>query len=297
MNVTKLYSTVDTQVFGQAFRIVTQSSMKWVHETIEQAEAYVAEHFQFEKNMLLNEPRGHRGMNGCLVLPSKKAAYGLVFFNHSKSIKFKQEALLAVTTALLELGSIDRTADDRYEVETAYGNYTVQATVEDGEVTNVAMIGDACEVQEKHDEYVSVTVGENRSYQLYALPSSVPTIDSNHLAEIEQWGAFVADQLQAKNIAFDGVVLIEEIGEGEVRTVTFEQDGYILRSPSIDVTSAVLTERQLSQLTNTSIFNSSLTVTKASNGQLGIQGEAFVTGSHDFVMDEEDPLQNGFLLA
>lgn len=297
MNVTRLYSTIDTQVFGQSFRIVTQSSMRWPYETVEQAEKAVAEHFQFEKNMLLNEPRGHRGMNGCIVVPSKKSTYGLVFFNHSRSVQFKQEALFAVTTALLEMGSIERTTDDQYSVETADGLYNVQAIIEDGEVTNVVMEVDTCEMQEREETHTSVIVGVKRIYQLYSLPSEIPTIALTHLAEIEQWGMFIVDQLYAKNVLFDGIVLIEDIGEGEVRTVTFEQDGYMLRSPSIDATSAILTARQLEQLTNTTVFNSSLTVTKEQHGELTVQGEAFVTGSHDFVMDEEDPLQNGFLLA
>lgn len=297
MNITRLYATIDTQVFGEAFRIVTQSSMLAKDDSIEETTAYFATHFQFEKNMFLNEPRGHRGMNGCIVVPSRTASFGLVFFNHPMSISFKQEALLAVTTALLEMGLMDRVAGDRYEIETVYGSYVIQATIAEGEVINVAMEVDSCEVIDKEEAYTSVIVGGSRAYQLYPLSESIPTIALPYLATIESWGKKMVKELHQKGMHLEGVVLLEDIGEQLVRTVTFERDGYILRSPSIDVTSAILRAYEVERLTNRSIVNSAVVVEKGSTGRLIVQGEAFVTGSHDFIMDDEDPLQNGFLLA
>ena len=301
MNLNRVYSTVDTHIFGEAFRIVVHSSMRWLHETIEEAQAHVMEQFQFERNILLNEPRGHRGMNGCLVCPSTEAQFGLAFFNHPDSTVFKQEALLAATTALIEMGTIERTEDDRYQVETAYGTYTITAKVEDGEVVETSMFVDASEVVEKTEAFTKVRVGDNRFYRLYVLPPEIPTIDVAHLGMIERWGATITKQLKQAEASVEGIVLIEEFEEGHVRTVTFEKDGYILRSPGIDVTCAILAVENVQRFTNTSIFHSTLSVEQltTTTGKIKqlVRGEAFVTGSHDFLVDADDPLQNGFLLA
>lgn len=79
MNFHKSFQTIDTQVVGEAFRIIVQSPIMLMHEDILEADHQLNTQFEDTKQLLLNEPRGHRGMNGCLVLPSAIASYRLLF--------------------------------------------------------------------------------------------------------------------------------------------------------------------------------------------------------------------------
>lgn len=305
MNYEKMYFTIDTHVVGEAFRIVIQSPITFSGSDVNTNHTQLANCFETEKNLLLNEPRGHRGMNGCIVAPSQTADFQLLFFNHEGSNNFKYEGLLASVTALIETGNLKRTADDSYEVETVHGIYTVQAQVDNQEVTAVELESGVCAVTESEVEAESVSVDKTRSYLIYTLPESIQGIELENLASVSDWGIAKTEELTNANIAFNGVILVEQLQDSSshVRSVTFEKDGYILRSPGVDSSFALLTllnaKQSTTVLVNESIFGSSLTVHSLSrdDSRMSIKAVPFITGSHEFLFDPEDPLKNGFILA
>ncbi|MER2090451.1 MAG: proline racemase family protein [Sporosarcina sp.] len=306
MNFEKMYSTIDTHVAGEAFRIVIQSPIRLHGGDIQANHDELKNNFTNEKNLLLNEPRGHRGIHGCVVGPSQTADFSLLFFNHEDVSNFKYEGLLATVTALLETGNMNKSADEFYKVETVNGIYTVKAIVENQEVTSASVESEACSEINSNPDYVSISVDNARNYLLYTLPDSIPGIELEHLAALNRWGLEQTTKLTSGNIDYAGVVVIESVPAtpDKIRSVTFEKDGYILRSPGIDSTFAILTslaikEAGQSQIVNESIFGSSLTARKLSEDALrfSIETEAFVTGAHEFIFDQDDPLKEGFLLA
>lgn len=306
MNFEKMYNTIDTHVGGEAFRIVTQSPIVFQGDDIHANHDKLQHSFINEKNLLLNEPRGHRGMHGCVVVPSSNADLQLLFFNHEAVTNFKYEGLLATITALIETGNLKRTADDCYQVETVNGIHTVKANVEQQEVVAVSIESAACSVVNDNPEYVMVQVDNARNYLLYTLPDAIPGIELEHLAALNKWGIAKTAELKEENVAYEGVVLVESgVSAGsKVRSVTFEKDGYILRSPGVDSTFAILTsmlnmQASPSEIENESIFGSSLTAKVLVEGgcRFSLETEAFVTGSHEFIFDQDDPLKDGFLLV
>ncbi|MCG7346141.1 proline racemase family protein [Sporosarcina sp. ACRSL] len=304
MNYEKMYFTIDTHVVGEAFRIVIQSPITFIGANVNTNHMELANNFETEKNLLLNEPRGHRGMNGCIVTSSLTADFQLIFFNHEGSNNFKYEGLLATVTALIETGNLKRTADDSYKVETVHGIYTVQAKVDNQEVTAVELVSGVFTVTESEVDAAAVSVDNTRNYLIYNLPESIEGIELEHLAAVNNWGIAKTRELAKANIAFDGVILVEQLKDSNhVRSVTFEKDGYILRSPGVDSSFALMTllntKESTTVLENESIFGSSLTVHSQSGDEnrFSIQAVPFVTGSHEFIFDPEDPLENGFLLA
>lgn len=302
MNFEKMYSTIDTHVVGEAFRIVIQAPIAFLGTDILLNNDVLKNNFENAKKLLLYEPRGHRGINGCVVTPSYVADFGLLFFNHEKVSNFKYEGLFATVTALIETGNLEKNASDIYKVETVRGVYTLRLKIENQEVVSVYMESGICSEKKSDFDYVSVSVDNARNYLLYNLPHSIPTIDLQYLAELNRWGTEKIANLINDNIDFEGIILIESIPEypNKVRSVTFEKDGYILRSPGIDSTFAILSSLSTnSEIENNSIFGSSLTAKKLSKGehQFSIETQAFVTGAHEFIFDEDDPLRNGFLLV
>lgn len=299
-----MFSTIDTHVEGKAFRIVTQSPIRLNEKDIKANHKYLQTHFENEKNLLLNEPRGHRDMRGCIVIPSNEADIGLLFFNHEGQGDFTYSGLFAVITALLETGNIAQHANNEYTIETAYGIYTVQVTMKGSEVRSVYVENQETTHEQVKDDIPAVTVDGKRTYVLCPLPKTIPTIDVPYLIQLNHWGRDMCSRLQAEKVSFDGVVLVEEKSSSDttVRSVTFEKDGNILRSPGVDSTIALLASKKahhssIKELTNESIFGSELTVKGIhETDRYAVEAEAFVTGLQDFIYDEDDPLKDGFLL-
>ncbi|MFJ7935302.1 proline racemase family protein [Sporosarcina sp. NPDC096371] len=306
MNFEKMYNTIDTHVGGEAFRIVTQSPIAFRGSDVHANHDELQRGFTNEKNLLLNEPRGHRGMHGCIVTSSSNADFQLLFFNHQAVTNFKYEGLLTTVTALIETGNVMRTADDCYRVETVNGIYKVKARIDQQEVTAVSIESGTCFEVNANPDYVTVRVDNARDYLLYALPETIPGIELEHLAALNNWGIGKTAELTKGNVAYEGVILVESGAAAgrKVRSVTFEKDGYILRSPGVDSTFAILTSLLNTpsgpgEIENESIFGSSLTAKALGEGEcrFELETEAFVTGSHEFIFDQDDPLKDGFLLV
>lgn len=295
MNLEKWVTTTDVHVGGETFRILSASlphPLTSIHEYQPLGKCSEA------KGFLLQEPRGHAGMNGCIVLPSATADFGLLFFQQNHLPNFSYSGLVAALTAMLEMGRIQQKESKKYFIETVRGVYVLKAEMHDTSVTRVTIESPLVVVQEKSEEYTLVTV-EDRMYAMYPLPENIPAIDVEYLFSLEQWGK------EATTLHSDlcGVILYEYLNlEKQVyRSITFTKDGYILRSPGVDSSFALLYVMQeihpnLFSLTNTSIFGSAFTVKRRNKTRYVIETRGFITGIHQFVYDPEDPFPAGFLL-
>ncbi|WP_324729258.1 proline racemase family protein [Lysinibacillus fusiformis] len=290
MNFHKSFQTIDTQVVGEAFRIIVQSPIMLMHEDILEADHQLNTQFEDTKQQLLNEPRGHRGMNGCLVLPSAIASYRLLFFQHAASTNFKYEALVATMTALIEQGTIELSKNNTYSIETVKGLYEAQVKLSEKRdaVLSVHLI-----VKPAHLEGEQVIIDNERRYMVVEKPRQIKAIVLEELAEISTWGLLEREKYSTA----DGVIMCEQL-DGCVRSVTFERDGYILRSPGVDSTLAliaVLGEEAVKK--NDSIFGSSIEIIQKHEAGYEIALTGYITGIHQFVVDREDPLQRGFIIV
>ncbi|WP_155593756.1 proline racemase family protein [Lysinibacillus cavernae] len=290
MNFHKSFQTIDTQVVGEAFRIVVQSPIMLAHENITEAASALNTQFENTKQLLLNEPRGHRGMNGCLVLPSAIATCRLLFFQHVASTDFKYEALVATMTVLIEQGTIELSENNSYSIETVKGVYeaSVKLSEEKDTVLSVHLT-----IRPAHIEGEQVIIDNERRYIVVEKPQQFKALALEELAEISTWGLLESEKYSTA----DGVILYEQL-DSSVRSVTFERDGYILRSPGVDSTLAliaVLGDETVKK--NDSIFGSSIEIIQKHEIGYEIALTGYITGIHQFVVDREDPLQQGFVIV
>jgi len=290
MNFHKSFQTIDTQVVGEAFRIIVQSPIMLMHEDILEADHQLNTQFEDTKQQLLNEPRGHRGMNGCLVLPSAIASYRLLFFQHAASTSFKHEALVATLTALIEQGTVELSKNNTYSIETVKGVYEANAKLSEKRdaVLSVHLI-----LKPAYLEGEQVIIDNERRYMVVEKPRQIKAIVLEELAEISTWGLLESEKYSTA----DGIIMYEQL-DGSVRSVTFERDGYILRSPGVDSTLAliaVLGEEAVKK--NDSIFDSNIEIIQKHEAGYEIALTGYITGIHQFVVDREDPLQHGFIIV
>lgn len=296
MDFGKMYHTIDAHVAGEAFRIVLHSPIAFQGMDIQVNNEKLKTHFETEKNLLLNEPRGHRGMHGCVIGTSDKADFSLLFFNHEHASAFKYEGLLAVVTALVETGNLD--TREYYQVETIEGIVEISADIVGQEVISASVKGTAVATTAQND-VTEVWVDGRRKYLLFPLPTVIPEVSLTHLAALKHWGLEKTEMLGANDTNYEGVIVYERMSGEKVRSVTFEKDGYILRSPGIDTTFALLATFENTEIENESVFGSSLMASLSNEGEqhFKLATKAFVTGTHEFIFDQSDPLPKGFLLA
>ncbi len=69
MNIQKMYTAVDVHVNGEVFRVIKDVPCKYYYN-LEQLNEQFSGELAEEMRLLLNEPRGFIGLNGCIVVPS-----------------------------------------------------------------------------------------------------------------------------------------------------------------------------------------------------------------------------------
>lgn len=314
MKIEKAYSTIDVHVAGEAFRIIQNVPLIQYQSLKELYEKFPAA-FQEEINLLLNEPRGFTGLNGCLVVPpiNREADAAVVFFNHEGTVPIHYGGIAAVITALLECGQLKVKATNDYRIETIQGVVPVTINMDKGEVVSVTLESELCHVVNtdiplSHPQ-LKTTFSLVQADQLYAIfeKRDFPlNIQLEELAELNRWGQTV---LQALETPVKGVVLLDDaaLEEGRIKTVTFRNDRYIVRSPGFGSTQAcfatLLSKGRVSidsTLVNESIFGSRLQAEALSQKDAGYQfkltSRGFITGMQTFILDPTDPLAAGFLL-
>lgn len=313
MKVQKLYSTIDLHVAGEAFRII--KDMPYVaYRNLEDLHEEIQQIFGDEINLLLNEPRGFAGMNGCLVVPptNKEADVGVLFLNHEGAVSVSYGGLVAVITALLENGHLRPRDSKVYSVETVSGVINMTAHMENDEVTSVTLESELGEVARTGyhlvDSRVSLPYTLVQKYAIFEKSNASTEICVEELTALKQWGRTTLQSLKLEH-SVESVVLMDasHAAEGKIKTITFREDHQIVRSPGFGTTMACYTslvdQGQLDKdltLVNESIFGSFITVQpieeSTNHPKINLISRAFMTGIQLFVLDPTDPLPSGFLL-
>ncbi|WP_299091441.1 proline racemase family protein [uncultured Metabacillus sp.] len=316
MKIQKLYSTTDVHVAGEAFRII--KNVPFIHyQSLEQLNEQFLNVFAEEFNLLLNEPRGFAGINGCLVVPpiSPEADAAVLFFNHEGTVPLHYGGIVALTTALLECGHLQPRSSSKYKIETICGLISVTAIMERDEVVLVVIESEACQLiqtnvplSHPHLKADFSLVQVDQLYAVFEKREIFTEIRIKELSELKRWGQTVLQTLKS-DIPVKGLILMDDshLEEGRIKTITFREDNYIVRSPGFGSTMACYTSL-LSKggldmeppFVNESIFDSYLTIHSVNQTESGYQftltSRGFITGMQTFVLDPTDPLPAGFLL-
>lgn len=302
MLITKSFTTMDTQVLGEVYRFVLQSPILLTGNNVHENNVQLQSHYSITKKLLLNEPRGHRGIHGAMVLPSTNANYQLLFFHHQDVHDFKYEGLIASLATLIQTGNIERTIDHSYRIETVKGIYSLQAKDEKNGGVQITLHLTKGEIERHFNKLsTSVLVDRARRYYLHRLPEDFAELRIENLDAIQKWGRNQTELLNNQQETYVGVVLYDFCKtSNKFITVTFEKDGYILRTPGIDTSLALMTaccDEKCDVVENETIFSSTLSTKKLSNSNYSLTCQPYIMSHSQFVFDEDDPLSEGFILA
>lgn len=320
-------AAVDYHTAGEPFRIVTGGVPPLEGATILEKRRFALERLDPVRRLLVNEPRGHADMYGCFVTePEDEGAdLGVVFFHNAGYSTACGHGTIALVTWALESGVLPlEEPESRVVVDVPSGRLETVAQVEGDAVRSVRFrnVPAFVEAEALLAEGLRADVAFGGAF--YASVASPLPVQPRNLPELIELGRAVKAGLEAQREFVHpgepelrdiyGVIFWERIDMGpplRQRNVTVFADGEVDRSPCGSGTSArlVLLERAGELPRGTELVHESVVDTEFRARVVGdaevagrpaviteVEGSAYRTGVHEFVLDPRDPLGEGFLL-
>ena len=315
-----LISAVDYHTGGEPFRIVTGGVRPLEGRTILDKRRWAAEHLDHVRRLLVFEPRGHADMYGCFVTEPENdgADLGVVFFHNAGYSTACGHGTIALVTWAIESGRIEADgAEVAVTIDVPSGRLPTVARVENGRVSSVRFRNVPSFVHARGLPAAGREVDVAFGGAFYA--SLEERVEPAELARLIELGRAIKADLERDHEVVHpsepelrdvyGVIFWQEEGKDPLtqRNVTVFADGEVDRSPCGSGTSARLAllhdEGRLAvgePLRHLSIVGSEFTgrvVEELAEGVVTeVEGSAHLTGRHEFVLEPDDELGDGFLL-
>ncbi|MBM7553597.1 proline racemase family protein [Thalassobacillus pellis] len=108
MNFTNVVQTIETHTFGEPTRVINGGLLKLPGNTVAEQRDYMAEHYEWFRNSLIQEPRGHRDMFGAILLPPLRndVDFGVIYMDNTNFLNMCGHATIGVATAIVETGLV-----------------------------------------------------------------------------------------------------------------------------------------------------------------------------------------------
>ena len=309
-------TTVDYHTGGEPFRIVTGGVEPLEGRTILEQRRFAEEQLDHVRRLLVYEPRGHADMYGCFVTEPEDggADLGVVFFHNAGYSTACGHGTIALVTWAIESGLLQ---GPEVVVDVPSGRLQTEARVENGRVASVRFRNVPAFVHARGltaaGREVDVAFGGAfyASLEEQVEPAELPRLielGRAIKADLEQTHAIVhPDEPELRDVY--GVIFWQDESAKPLtqRNVTVFADGEVDRSPCGSGTSARLAllhdEGRLATgepLRHLSIVGSEFTGRVVEETPAGvvteIEGSAHLTGRHEFVLEPDDELGEGFLL-
>lgn len=318
--------TTDYHTAGEPFRIVEEGVVDIPGATVGARREYAAgsEAAERVRRMLCHEPRGHADMYGGFLVPPDDdgADFGVLFWHKDGYSTACGHGTIALGAWAVESGRVAAPADGAVDVTIDVPSGRVVATVRRraGVVESVAFRNVPSFVVARGAVAGEVTVDVAYGGAIYAfvpaerfglrvVPDDLPAlIAAGRDVKRALEGSTVSRHPDDERLSgIYGTVLYEELGPLHQRNVAIFADGEVDRSPTGSATSArtallaaagALAEGQTWR--NDSIVGTTFlarAIGQTPDGLLTeVEGTAFRTGEHRFVLDPRDPLGTGFVM-
>jgi proline racemase len=296
--------TTDYHTAGEPFRIVTEGGPVPEGATVRERREAAARSTEAEhvRRLLCHEPRGHADMYGCFLVPPDDdgADLGVLFWHKDGYSTACGHGTIALGAWAVESGRVEAPADGEVDVtiDVPSGRVVARVRMRGGAVESVVFVNVPSYVVERGE--VELAWGG-------ALYASVPAsafglrVAPDDLTALIAAGREVKARFPQRDVY--GTILWEELGPLHQRNVTVFADGEVDRSPCGSGTSARLALLGLEPgetLRHDSIVGTTFlgrVVGESDEGVLTeVEGTAFRTGEHVFVLDPRDELGTGFVL-
>ena len=323
--------TIDAHAAGEPLRLIVEGFPSPQGRTMLDKREWVRKKADHLRRALMLEPRGHADMYGAVLTePVAPGSHAGVLFMHNEGYSTMcGHGVIAVTTIALERGLLMPGGDGTAIVYDApAGTIRARAKLADSRVASVSFVnvpsfvlhGGLTVKLASRQIRADVAFG-GAFYAIVDSEAAGLPIDAAHLPELRRAGmeikhaieasATIAHPLEPGLRGIYGTIFTGPPNDSraDLRNVTIFADAEVDRSPCGTGTSAVMAVvHAMGLLSEDKPFvHESLIGTRfkgrvASRTAVGeyqaivpeIEGSAWITGEHTFIVDDDDPLKNGF---
>ena len=328
-------STIDAHTEGEPFRVITDGYPELPGESILARRRYAIENLDHLRTALMWEPRGHADMYGCIVTSpvTPQADFGVLFMHNEGYSTMCGHGIIGITTVALEAGLLPMAKPEtQVKIDTPAGLISANARVDEERVQSVyfhnvpsfvLILDETVDVPGLGKVRYDIAYGGAFYAFVQAEDVGVRCSPEDVRALIQTGMAIKRAIMAARPIPHPfeedlsflyGTIFIgppQEPG-AHSRNVCIFAEGEVDRSPTGTGVSARLAihhargEISLNEsITIESIIGSRFrgrvvcTTTCGPHAAIipEVEGTAHITGRHEFLIDPNDPLRNGFLLG
>ncbi len=332
MKFSKLVTTIDTHTGGNPTRTVTSGAPALIGNTMTEKMVDMQNRHDDFRRVLMYEPRGHEVMSGCILTDpcDKKADIGVVYIETGGYLPMCGHDTIGVCTALVESGIFPKDKNV-LRLDTPAGLVEAKLDIENGKVNQVTFRNVPSFLYHRDVQifvdgvgeiHLDIAYGGNfyglvdaRSIELPLMPENASKII--HLAvKIREAVNHKIPVVHPEISVIQGMTHVEFYSDpvspaANCRNTVVVPPGGIDRSPCGTGTSAkvatLYTKGELGigeEFVHESIVGSLFYAKVLAETTVGglpavipqVAGSAWVTGFHHFVLNEQDPQNDGFLL-
>jgi proline racemase len=323
--------TIDAHAAGEPLRLIVDGFPSPRGKTMLDKREWVRAHADHLRRALMLEPRGHADMYGAILTePVSPGSHAGVLFMHNEGYSTMcGHGIVAVTTIALERGLLVPGGDGASVVYDApAGTVRARATLVNSRVSSVAFLNVPSFVLHGG---LTVKLGARQiradvafGGAFYAIVDSEAVglpIDGPHLPELRRAGMEIKHAIEAAHTiahplesglrGIYGTIFTGPPSDdrADLRNVTIFADAEVDRSPCGTGTAAVMAVIDAMGLlgedrpfVHESLIGTRFQGRVASRTMVGehqaivpeIEGSAWITGEHTFIVDDTDPLRDGF---
>jgi proline racemase len=315
-------ATTDYHTAGEPFRIVREGVLEIPGATVRDRREHATrtEEIDRVRRLLCHEPRGHADMYGGFLVPPDDdgADFGVLFWHKDGYSTACGHGTIALGAWAAESGRVAAPADGDVAVtiDVPSGRVVARVRCSAGAVASVAFRNVPAYVIARGVEAAGARVDVAYGGAIYAFVAADQfglRVVADDLPALIARGREVKAALAGSEVARHpederlsgvyGTIFHEDLGPRHQRNVAIFADGEVDRSPTGSATSARTALLGLGDgetWRNDSIVGTTFyarTIGEADGGVLTeVEGTAFRTGEHRFVLDPRDPLGTGFVI-
>jgi trans-L-3-hydroxyproline dehydratase len=327
-------TTIDAHTAGEPFRVITGGFPELEGTTILEKRRFVTERYDHLRKTLMWEPRGHADMYGCLVTPpvTDHADFGVLFMHNAGFSTMCGHGIIAITTVALATGMVAMQEPvTTVRIDTPAGLVTANARIAAGRVESVFFHNVPSFVIDLDQTVAVPGVGAVRydlafggGFYAYVKAAEVGiAVRPENVHALIDTGMAIKRAVMAsrpvphpfeEDLSFlYGTIFVDESGKEGVhsRNVCIFAEGEVDRSPTGTGVSGRLAIHHARDeiakgeaITIESIIGTSFIGSVAEETTFGphravvpeVEGCAYITGRHEFLVDPADPLGGGFIM-
>ncbi len=333
MDFSNIISTIDTHTAGEPTRIVLSGFPPIRGKSMSEIKEFIMQNLDNYRKALLYEPRGHKDMFGAILLHpvSEKADFGIIFMDHGGYLDMCGHGTIGTATAIYHLGMIEKRPEKTSILFDTPSGLVKTIVKESNDILSISLINVPSFLYESDVKInipgfgkttIDIAFGGN-FFALVPVKEFDISVTKNNLNVLIKLGMLIKEKinqkLKVRHPDFDHLTSIELVefyeehdnnSEAIVsKNVVIFGDGQFDRSPCGTGTSAAmsmlyakgkLTRKKM--FINYSILDTYFKGKIVEETKIGnykgiipeINGNAYITGMHNFILDKNDPFKYGF---